>query len=189
MNEFKNSTFEKHARRYKSLHINRFFSLKCAADLVANQLFPNCKEITETFGAFDACQYLNEEFDWGNKDINVVCVGDGTRPRTAATFCYRSAWKSWSVDPALTNRHYNIKRLTCIPKKIEEIRLEFNEPTLICCVHSHAKLSDCIKSITAPKINIINIPCCFKSDLPFHPCLTYQDDQIWSEKNIVEIYK
>lgn len=189
MNNFKNSNFTKNKKYGPTYYINRFFSLKCSADLLANQLFPNAKEITESFAAFEATKYLDDEFDWKNPDVNVVCVGDGVKPRTAATFALRTKWNCHSVDPILRNRSYNIKRLNLYPSKIEDITLQFDTPTLICCVHSHAKLSHCIQSIKAPKVNIINLPCCFQSDLPFLPCIEYKDDQIWSEKNLMQIWK
>lgn len=189
MNEFKNTSFTKNAKKRQSLYINRFFNLKCSLDLMLHRIFPNGKEVTESFAAFEATKFLSEEFHWGNPNINVVCPGDGHTPRTASTFAFRSRWKCWSIDPVLRKVDYPIQRLVCIKKKIEEVKLEFQGPVLICCVHSHAKLSKCLEAITAPKINIINIPCCFQSDLIYKPCLVYEDDQIWSMKNMVEIYK
>lgn len=188
-NQFKNSSFERNSKNRPSYYINRFFALKCSLDLMLNRIFPNAKEVTESFAAFEATKFLDEEFDWRNSNVSVVCVGDGVTPRTGATFAYRTRWQCVSVDPAMRKLDYPIQRLFCYKNHIQNLDLEFKGPVLICCVHSHAKLSQCLDHIKGTKISIINMPCCVKPDLPYYPTLMYKDDQIWSEKNLVEIYK
>lgn len=183
----KNTSFEKHAKRYHSYYINRFISMNCAVDMLRLGLFPNAKEITESYGAFEAlCRF--PEYDVKNPTINIVCVGDGTTPRTAATFAFRTKWNCYSIDPLL--KHVNgIHRLQQYRKKIEECSFTFDTPTIICCVHSHAKLKECLKSIRAPELSIISIPCCVPQYLDVEPDIEYKDSNIWSPENTVKIWK
>ena len=38
-----------------SKHMRHFLAYNCAEDILARKIFPNGKEITESMGAFDAC--------------------------------------------------------------------------------------------------------------------------------------
>lgn len=182
---FKNGSMLKNSGKYHNYYGNRFISMKCAPDMLAAGLFPNLKEITESFAAFEATCHL--PYSYNDPNINVVCVGDGCSPRTAAMFAYRSKWTTYSIDPLLRNKSWNVHRMTFYPSRIEDVSLEFKTPTIIVCVHSHAKLTHCVKSIQAPVRHIINIPCCVKPDIK-NPVFTYKDVHIHSEKNLVEIY-
>lgn len=180
----KNHQFDQHATKYRSLYINRFMGMKCASDLLIRNLFPNAKEITESFGAFQALANLDIEF---TDNVTVFCVGDGRRPRTAATFAFRSPWETHSIDPDLKVLDYDMKRVTLHKKRIEDCDFEC-ERALIVCVHSHAKLSECLNHIKADRRDLISIPCCTKNDV-FDPDVTYNDQNIWSEKNLVEVWR
>ena len=188
MNKFSNHQFDKQAKKYNNYYIDRFISMKCSVDMMIARLFPNAKEITESFAAFEATKFLPAEYSWANPYIVVVCPGDGNTPRTAATFAFRSRWTTYSIDPLLKKTDYGIQRLKCIKDCIQHVKLSFEVPVLIANVHSHAKLTQCLQAISAPKICIINIPCCVASDIS-KPTREYVDTNIWSEKNKVEIYE
>lgn len=189
MYSLKNNQFNRNAKKYNSLYLNQFIQLKCGIDLLSLGLFPNAKEITESFAAYEATMnYLpfHPKYD----KVNVVAVGDGHKPRTAATFAFRTSWNCYSVDPELIigERLDRVKRLKCFKSKVEDIQLEFDEPTIIVCVHNHAKLKECVKSIRSPDRWIISMPCCFKDNFGI-PTICYKDNNVWSEKNFVNIYE
>jgi hypothetical protein len=183
--QFKNHSIMKNSKKFHNFYGNRFIGMKCAPDMLKVGLYPNLKEITESFAAFEATLHL--EYEYNDPNVNVVCVGDGVSPRTAAMFAYRSKWTVCSVDPSLRNKSWNIHRYTGYTAKIEDVSLNFDTPTLIVCVHSHAKLTNCLNSIKAPIRHVINIPCCVKPDIG-KPFFSYEDIHIHSPMNRVEIY-
>lgn len=180
-----------------SQYINEFLRLKCAPELIEWKLFPNAKEITESIGCYNAVLHyiIEKELDpcikLNDSAINLVSVGDGSTPRTAALFAMRSAWQCYSVDPNANARNYSqIKRLTIIKTKVEDCgyRLHFENPTIIVCVHSHAKLDAVLNKIHAPVLHLVTIPCCVPHDLYNRPYIGYRDKGIRSEKNEVKIW-
>lgn len=182
------SKFNAIGRRYFS----QFMKLKCAPDLLVRKIFPNSKEITESFGAYNAVKYL-PHLQLNDPSTVVVCVGDGRSPRTAATFAFRSAWKCISVDPNLADRDWKIDRLQCVKKRIEDTRIEAPDNLLVVAVHSHAFLSDALKSMSAPRISVIAIPCCVPQVIytirgKLRPDRKYRDMGILSPKNEVLIW-
>jgi len=186
MNKLPNTMFKKNARRFHSLYINKFMSMKCAPDLLIRRLFPNAKEITESFGAFEATKYL--PYSWHDTNVTLIAVGDGVTPRTASTFAFRTRWECYSVDPKLRDKDWQVDRLTCLPTKIEQQTITSCTPVILCCVHSHVKLPVCLKSIVAPKISTIAIPCCVDLTLDAVPDFSYNDENIWSAKNLVKVW-
>lgn len=179
-------------------YIEEFVRLRCSPDLLARRVFPNAKEITESFAAYSAAKTL----DWSFKDrsINVVVVGDGTTPRTGATFAFRTGWRVTSVDPRLKGTLWNTDRLNCFIGRIEDFQLVSSRPVLIVAVHNHACLTAAVRSIKAPLTACIAIPCCKKQEIrmpnpcpPFYvpvpPDYDFADPGIWSDKNKVLIWK
>ena len=182
-------------------YLNEFTRLKCGSDLLRSKVFPNAKEITESMGAYNALRtHLQGDFPLGDDKITCVVVGDGTTPRTGALFAYRTNWNVVSIDPEMDRdfmkpgdtleEWQDIERLWVARKKIEEVSLDhIVGKLLIVCVHSHAKLSECVKKRPSSPKTIINLPCCVKPDLNIKPDISYEDYAIHSEKRIVEIYK
>jgi len=162
--------------------------------LMSENIFPNIKEITESMGAFVAIHehLIKTGLDRNSDTVDVIAVGDGHSPRTAALIACLTKWNCISVDPQLRTREWKIKRLTTYKDKIEDvigINGNNERTAIIVCVHSHAKLSDCLNAVKDYKtVHLINIPCCFKSDLKFEPDISYTDIGIQSEKQRVEIY-
>lgn len=171
-------------------YLNEFFSLKAAPDISATYAFPNAKEITESFAAYNAARkYLKSNFNLSDDSISLIAVGDGASPRTAITFAFRSKWKCYSVDPKLklASRYTRIDRLKLYPNKIEDFKLTCDKAVII-AVHSHAKLSDAINSITANKKAVIAIPCCKEQVLNQDPDHIYLDWGIHSPERIIKIW-
>ncbi len=185
-------------------YLSEFIRCKCSSDLIQLKYFPNAKEVTESFGAYNALRrYLQDDFPLNSKNTIAVVVGDGGRPRTGATFAFRTNWAVHSIDPNVFKTTMDIgefkkvkevERLFVYRRRIEKINAELlnikNKDLLIVCVHSHASLSDCLKVLkTNGKRTIISMPCCKKDDLNIEPTITYDDISINSEKRTVNIYK
>lgn len=174
-------------------YFDEFVKLKCAPDLLALELFPNGKEITESFGAYNAVRnYIlpKTNIKLSQEDVDLVCVGDGCTPRTAAIFAFRSKWNCYSIDPALRMKDYSkIKRLTLYNKKVEEMEFSTNNPLIIVMVHSHATIKNTLAHVRSTKErHLVTIPCCIPHEIPNKTYLGYMDTGIMSEKNTVKIW-
>lgn len=83
-------------------YLNEFTKIAAAPDMLLQKLFPNAKEITESFGAYHAVRkHLTGFIPLNAPDVHAWFIGDGSTPRTAATFAFRSAWQCHSLDPGL----------------------------------------------------------------------------------------
>ena len=172
-------TFKQRSARY----LDAFVKLKCAPDLLAAGVFPNSKEITESFAAFEASKRFG--LDWGDPTVRICVVGDGATPRTGATFAFRSRWKVVVIDPKARSTQWNIARLEVTQARFEAVPIHRNEFDLYVLVHSHSSLADIPKGQ-----NVISIPCCVKHDeydgRP--PDIEYDDWAIWSPERTVKIW-
>ena len=122
--------------------------------------------------------------------ITIYCIGDGHTPRTAATFAHLTNWQTFSIDPVLREKKWDIRRLQALPIRIEDFRVhQLVGAAVICLVHSHADLSTCLKNIVCPVRSVISIPCCVATKTERIPDIEYMDDNIWSKKNKVQIWK
>lgn len=176
---------------YSRYYVERFIGMKCAVDLLSLRMFPNAKEVTESFGCFEGV-VNNIEDDLKNEEINIVCVGDGHTPRTAAMFAFRSNWNCYSVDPVLrpTNASYRVNRLKTYSKRIEDVKLSFDSPTIIVHCHAHVSIPRSLAQISAPKLSVLAIECCVSQRIDgVKPDIEYVDNCIWSKKNTVRIWK
>lgn len=171
-------------------YLDELIALKCAPDLLATEAFPNAKEISESFAAYNAARkYLKKDFSLGDPDVNVIAVGDGCSPRTALTFAFRSKWIAHSVDPRLREKNkFKVKRIHLYKKKIEDFSLTCKK-AIIVAVHSHAMLQDAVNSVKADKKAVIAIPCCVQQVLDIEPDECYMDWGIFSAERVVKIWK
>jgi len=178
---------------YDNRHLHRFFKMRAAPLLMSENIFPNIKEITESMGAFVAIHehLIKNGIDRNSDKVDVYAIGDGHSPRTAALIACLTKWNCISIDPEMRPKTWNFKRLTTFRNKIEDVSFDGKNDriAIIVCVHSHAKLTDCLKSINNYKErHLINIPCCVKADLEFEPNFTFCDVGIQSEKQNVSVY-
>jgi hypothetical protein len=179
---------QKAATRYG----DEFLRCRCSPDLAALGLFPNYKEITETFAAYRAVRKHLPDLLPSDPLVSVVAVGDGHAPRTAATFAMRSAWECHSVDPELrrSEKWGRVRRMTVWPLRVQNLHLTCDGPCVIVAVHSHATLADSIAAIRAPRICVVAIPCCVPLEIPGQPPdVEYQDFGIVSEARTVRVWK
>jgi hypothetical protein len=191
-------------RRYIDEFIQQY---KIAADLLQLGIYPDAKEITESYGAYNAVRKYLKQYDPQDPEVTLVSVGDGRSPRTAALFAFKTKWNCISIDHELdifkTDMwESSIKRLTCIPKKIEDI-LDYGpmyfKKVVIVAVHSHADMEKTLKTIIGnPLRSLVAIPCCIPwggstkrlNERGFiNPSIEYNDSGIWSPKNRIKVWK
>ena len=146
--------------RISTRHLDRVWSLKCLPHIVNLKLFPDMKEISESYAAFWAIT-RGLKIRPGDTGVHVVVVGDGQVPRTGALLALLSQWTVCSVDPAMQvdlgralDIEAKLKRLSVIPTTIEAAdpakllhRKDAQEggphphTIIMLSVHSHAKMS------------------------------------------------
>lgn len=172
-------------------YLGEFMTLACAPDMLALKLFPNAKEISESFAAFEAVRRHLQDLNLKDPDITCIAVGDGGTPRTAATFAFRSAWTCHSIDPNLkggTLRWSSIKRLTIHPEKVENVHPIKTKTAVIVAVHSHADLRKAILVADAERIVVVAMPCCVPQKLSVEPTKRYEDRSVISPKRELLIW-
>lgn len=187
-------TFKQRSLRY----LDEFVYLQCSRDMLEMELFPNAKEITESFAAYEAARkYFWPRVQFDDSTIKLVVVGDGSSPRTAATFAYRTRWNCYSIDPVLkTNktRWSTINRLHMYKNKIEELNSDALQITLesvvvLVMVHSHADIEAAVKAVTPCKnLNIVAMPCCFPQTLPYTLTDMYDDYGVHSPHRTMKVW-
>ena len=178
------------SRRY----LDEMFRLKCMADLLAWGVYPNAKEFTESAAAYEAVKR-----EWGpesfGEDVVVLCVGDGSTPRTAALFACRTKWLSVSVDPQLSwsPLESKISRLLCLRHKVEALNTDeclshvCGRELVVVAVHSHANLENVARF--RPKL-VVAIPCCVPQTYQGRPPdREYDDWGIHSPCRTVKIWR
>lgn len=190
------TTPEPHSPRFakpSTRYINEFLRLRCGPDLLEAGLFPNGKEITESFAAFAAAGHLDNAFNLKDEGVRCFVIGDGVVPRTGALFACRSQWQITSIDPQMyTDRSNPFERLKRVNCRIEDLAPLTCDKALIVLVHSHAYPPACFKRIKArTRLGVIAIPCCVRLEeingAP--PDIAYEDSGIWSPKQTVKIWR
>lgn len=170
-------------------YLDEAINSKFFVDMLALGMFPNAKEVTESLAMYAAVRkYCPWKFS--DSKITLISVGDGTQPRTAATFAFRSAWDCFSVDPRLNNRgdHSAVKRLRMLDERIEDCHFVRNHPVVIVACHSHAHWKNVFKHVEAPEIMAVALPCCESHHLDVPPDFDYDDHRCWSPKRRVMIW-
>lgn len=175
-------------------YFDQLLRLRCREDLLANRVFPDAKELTESFAAADAVLH-KANLDPADTDITAVVVGDGTTPRTAATLALRTPWRVVSVDPALRldvvqKWPRRIDRLEVVPVAVQTLEVGLSGRCVVVVVHAHVGLDESIRSVercSGDVVAAVAIPCC--GWLHEAPGLTvvadYEDWGIWSPERRV----
>lgn len=171
-------------------YLDQFLQLKCAPDLITMGLFPNSKEITETFAVWRALKgYILPLLSTSTSSIDnrqnaIIVVGDGMTPRTAALCAYltKGLWQCYSVDPMLQYDTYadmpfisrrsittadhceqwkTIKGLRMARAKIQTLSIQCRQ-AIIVMMHAHVTIEDSIASIDASEgiVGLVTCPCC-----------------------------
>jgi len=172
-------------------YINEFLRCKCAPDLLALGLFPNGKEITESFALYNAVrQHLWRRFP-PNRDETLFSVGDGVTPRAAAIFAFRTDWTCYSFDPKLRmDCPFPCKRLHLVPQRFEHSGVARDiTPDIVVLQHAHISVEQVVKSCGAGHYAVVSMPCCTKETFPYPPDVCYRDPSVWSPKNEIQVWR
>jgi hypothetical protein len=182
-------------------YVDFFLSLDCVGILSSSGAYPNCKEITETIGVFEAAR-LRVGLAHPREDVLAVCVGDGVFPRTAAYVAYLSRWKAVSVDPLLRIEDPRLQafaqrtsRLHMHAQRIEDVRIDARGFTdvVFLFVHSHASLAAAVSALDGlahdARIHAVSMPCCFGDDLGLAPTESYDDPNVLSVRRTLQVYR
>lgn len=178
-------------------YVDQFLRLRCREELAENELFPNAKELTESFAAADAALHRTG-VNPRSTEVTAIVVGDGSTPRTAATLALRSNWHVVSVDPALRLDRMAawkrpIARLDLLAVPIERISAVLSGPTLLVAVHAHVRLERAMRAVQqqgADVVAAVAISCCgFEHNAPGLRLLEdYEDWGIWSPERRVQVW-
>ena len=169
-------------------YADELLALDCAPELVALGLFPNFKEVTESFSCFNAVRkYVPVELD--DKYVTAFIIGDGGTPRTGGTFAFRTKWDVISIDPVLSDKPQwsEIQRLVLYRNKIEELTFDVDTAVIV-MPHSHAPIQAALNSINARIRHLIALPCCQEQVLPDEPDYEYADWGVWSPERYMRIW-
>ncbi|CAE8601556.1 unnamed protein product [Polarella glacialis] len=84
-------------------YLDRVFKMTCFFDLVRLKVFPDAKDISESYGAIAAGARHCRLGPNAEKASGVLClaVGDGSTPRTAGLAAFVTRWTCVSIDPCL----------------------------------------------------------------------------------------
>jgi hypothetical protein len=175
-------------------HVNEFLGLRCAPDLLALGVFPRgttAKEVTESMAAFVAARKVLGVERLGDATVRVLDIGAGRSPRTGALFAFRSRWEVIAIDPELRAEKWTgkIHRLECVPKRIQDVRIECPGLAILTLVHAHVQVLDALRSVEATEYLVVALPCCVPHDLPRETDLQYGDFGCWSPKRQIKIWR
>lgn len=210
--EVKENKYETQVRIPKPTmrYADEFLRCRCASDLLQLGVFPDFKEVTESFAAYNAARkYVfnkhkdtrSPSFDSSDPEVLCLVIGDGNTPRTAATFAFRSRWQCWACDPRLKE-----KWRTCGPYKQtidrysgwvtpgEDTIVSGYSKILIVHVHSHDDIDKTTLNVynqnPEAEIITISIPCCVPQDTLGGrlPDIAYEDWGVWSPERTVKLW-
>ena len=99
-------------------YVNEMLRLGCAPELLRLRLFPDAKELTETFAVHEAVRSrLGGAYPLTDDTVTLVAVGDGNTPRTAALFAFLTRWHCVSIDPEMAPwREWRARKLVAGPE-------------------------------------------------------------------------
>lgn len=181
---------ETHTRAAR--YANELLALRCGPDLLALGVFPDFKELTESFGMYRAVSDTLGRALLEQPGVALIAVGDGCTARTAATFAFRSQWTCYSVDPAarMLESYSSVRRLVIVQERVERWTLPSGHArAVIVAVHSHARLDAAVKACAgAERVDIFALPCCVGQQLGRKPDVERVDKSISSPKRTFVIW-
>lgn len=165
-------------------YFDDFMRLKCGPDLLRLRLYPNGKELTESFAMYRGivklvgAQRLSEP-------ITLVDVGCGKQPRNGALFALRSRWHCIAIDPLLDptweGETHDVQRLRCHRMRIQDYRCDVEGPVVVAMCHAHVDVPTVLKSFQAQtELLVVTMPCCVPSRMDVPPNTDYYDHGCWS---------
>ena len=173
---------------YHLRYMNELLKLDCAPELLALKIFPDAKEVSESFSMYEALYRhvgINEipvnpinDLSSYTGDNVVLVVGDGSTPRIGALCAFMLGKKDWvvySVDPQMrpvthpaqsgnsdkddpSSCYSSIKNLRVVRGFIEDVSIHAKK-VIIVMMHCHVTLSKVLESIHE-STQIDGIVCC-----------------------------
>lgn len=179
-----------HNRNVSNRYFDALLNIHAGARLVELKVYPDAKELTESFAAFRAALKFREFFPLSDPDVNLVVVGDGKTPATATTFALQTRWKCHSVDPRLRpdSRWDSVPRLKVHPSPIEEVSFEADRLVMV-AVHAHVDARVIRSRLNAREMLFVFIPCCVPVELGRSPDVEYEDEDVLSGARRVLIWR
>lgn len=183
-------------------YTDELLQLTSAPALLELRLFPNAKELSESFACFAACRaHLAADFSPRDPGVAVLCVGDGRTPRTAALFAFRTAWRCTAVDPIMEEegpegRRWDeaVERLHAVRAKIQDAPVLAADRVLLVLPHAHVGLGPSLAKLRwSSALGVVAMPCCnyYKAlSLPDAPPLVERDDPgVVSPHRLVRVWR
>jgi len=179
-----------------SRYLSELLSLSCGPALLELKLYPDAKELTESFAAFRAVrEHLGAAFAPDDPTVTCICVGDGSMPRTGALFAYRTKWQVCAVDPQLKDEGKNWRQIARLELKramIEDCNFKA-EKVLMVLVHAHVGLAECLAIAEwRDVLGIVALPCCnFYNRLQLQqaPLVEYRDSGVVSPHRLIRVWQ
>lgn len=179
-----------HGRNVGNRYFNALLHRSVGARLVELKVFPNAKELTESFAALRAVLRYREFFPPGDGSVQLVVVGDGKTPATAVTFALQTRWTCHAVDPRLRpdSRWDEIPRLALHAKPIEEMAFAADRLVVV-AVHAHVDAAVVRSRVSARELLLVFMPCCVPAQLNRPPELEYVDPDVLSGARRILIWR
>ena len=119
-------------------YIDKVFSLRCFVNLVQLQVFPDAKDISESYGVLQAvirkglapdgvvARGTSTRAQEKREGVLCFCIGDGSTARTATLASFLTNWHAVSVDPGLRREWagkepHGVRRLRGYAAKFEDV--------------------------------------------------------------------
>lgn len=175
--------------------------LKCGPDLLALRIFPDAKELAESFAVYSAVKKHLPGFKMDDPGTVLLSVGDGHVPRTGAVFAHRTSWACHSIDPCMRRTDWcdDVKRLEAWRARAEDlvgmqgwpIGPDATTSVVIVGVHTHARWDAMLRLVSPVMVRtaLVVMPCCEPEALPpggFDAA--YDDDGVPSPDRTVYVY-
>ncbi|CAF1425601.1 unnamed protein product, partial [Adineta steineri] len=173
MQDNEHSHNEKSSNHYPLEYLDQFLQLICAPDLITMGLFPNAKEITESFAQ---CYSIDPLLQY---DTYADITFSNRRSLTTIDQC-----KEWK----------NIKGLRMTRAKIQTVSIQCRK-AIIVMMHAHVTIEDAINAVDASEgiYGVVTCPCCKWA--PYQeecfqqtPHEQYIDKRLLSAKNQINVW-
>ena len=119
-------------------YIDKVFSLRCFVNLVQLQVFPDAKDISESYGVLQAvirkglapdgvvARGTSTRAQEKREGVLCFCIGDGSTARTATLASFLTNWHAVSVDPGLRpewagKEPHGVRRLRGYAARFEDV--------------------------------------------------------------------
>lgn len=176
-------------------YLDEFMGTKAAADMLRLGLFPNAKEITESWGILRAAR-KSLRLHPGDPNVRVVVVGDGCTPRTAGLVAFFTRWQALSIDPNMRKEDWPVERMRARRAMIEDVGVlpwtdDGATTLLILSPHAHVKPDVALAALpwNGPR-HYVNMPCCVRAGVTGRdPTLSICDESVLSPERNIHVYE